>query len=119
MGKIESFRRGEIYGSVRTVFFEKQKAVDLSHKTFQTTEINFIPLYMGRRMAEIKNGKTTQQTGPDAGNCNDPKAHNGQNGNNKNNSSGEQALEGQINPPVHPGGTKCPNRGTRVATMKR
>lgn len=54
VGKIESIQCGKLYGSIRTVFQDKQTEDEISHKTYQTRDINFIPLYMRRRMAEVR-----------------------------------------------------------------
>lgn len=57
---VESIRRGRVYGSVFVVFYSKK----LSYELYKTTEINFISLYMGRRMGHIGVQKIAKREDP-------------------------------------------------------
>lgn len=45
MGKIETFQRGKLYGSIRAVFHDKQTTVEIPHKTHLTQEMFYSLLY--------------------------------------------------------------------------
>lgn len=54
MNKVESLGRGKYYGSIKVVFLKKEDAIEMSHQPLKTTDINFIPLYIGKKMVEVR-----------------------------------------------------------------
>lgn len=96
LSKLEVLRRGEIYGSISAVFFEKEDARKTSHSTYHTEDIDFIPLYMGRRMAEVRVDKLPNRQDPLKVIAAILKPIMGENGSNTSSSAREQILEGQV-----------------------
>lgn len=62
--RVEMMERGKVYSSVEVVFYKAEEAKKLSYKPLKTEEINFMPLYMGCRMARLRVRKIPKREDP-------------------------------------------------------